>query len=411
MKRARLLVLLLVAAIVGTLALAGGASAAPGGYRVLIVSSDETDPLKLRNQLAAFPDVAVVEIRSVSANGELSPTPDAAQLGVYDLVVSGGEYGYLDKPGYGDALAGYVDSGGVVVQLAYDNWFENGESQGPTGRFESGGYLPFLPGDNPNQPVTLGEFDAANPLMQGVTALASVGNTEPTLAPGAALIAKWSDGRNLAASKGRVVSISAWLTDNSEWSGDFARLIVNVVRRVLGRQELRVTNANPAGGSVTSSVGGIACGAVCSAFFNPQTPVALTAQANSGFAFGGFSGACTGVACALTMDAPKAVTASFFAFQLRKKLSRNRRKGTGRLTVDVGGPGQLVITGRKVKKRATVATKAGKVALPILAKGRAAKALKSTGKVKVKLTVTFTPTDGVAASATTTALLLQRLGG
>ena len=47
--------------------------------------------------------------------------------------------------------------------------------------------------------------------------------------------------------------------------------------------------------------------------------MSLAATANRGFAFAGYSGACAGPACALTLDADKAVTANFITFAPAKK--------------------------------------------------------------------------------------------
>jgi Leucine-rich repeat (LRR) protein len=79
----------------------------------------------------------------------------------------------------------------------------------------------------------------------------------------------------------------------------------------LGWFGLTVARLGP--GTVSSAPGGIACGGVCSATYAPGTGVTLTAAPDAGSAFLGWSGACTGtdLACALTMDAARAVTASF----------------------------------------------------------------------------------------------------
>ena len=79
----------------------------------------------------------------------------------------------------------------------------------------------------------------------------------------------------------------------------------------VGWYGLTVVRRGP--GTVSSSPGGIACGGVCSATYAPATPVTLTAVPDAGSAFLGWGGPCTGTdaTCALTMDAAKAVTASF----------------------------------------------------------------------------------------------------
>jgi hypothetical protein len=368
------------------------ASAAPGAYRILIAQANCEPPTRFQDQLKAFPDVAAVDIFNAC-----DATPTLGQLTPYDLVVSINEEGYFDPIAYGNVLADYVDSGGFVFQYAYDSE----DSLLPEGRFEAQGYPPFIPGDNPNDPVTLGEFNASSPLMQGVTSLASDWNTEAELAPGATLVAKWSDGRNLLAYKGHVFSATAFVGNESEgWSGDYGRLTLNAIRW-LGPHVLTVNNPSGAG-FVLSNVGGISCGSVCSTVLPHNTPVILaTAGAipGSGFAFAGFSGACTGISCSLTLDADKTVNANFTSFKLGKKVVRNRKKGTATLTVDLGVPGKLTLSGKKVKARTRATAGPGKVKLLIKAKGKAAKALRNTGKAKVKFFVNYRPNGGLPAIA------------
>ena len=65
-------------------------------------------------------------------------------------------------------------------------------------------------------------------------------------------------------------------------------------------------------GSVTSSPGGIICGADCTEAYNTGTTVTLSALPDGNSVFSGWSGACTGTgACAVTMDAANSVTATF----------------------------------------------------------------------------------------------------
>jgi hypothetical protein len=64
---------------------------------------------------------------------------------------------------------------------------------------------------------------------------------------------------------------------------------------------------------VSSAPAGIDCGATCSADYDYNTAVTLTATADPGSTFRGWSGAgCSGTGnCVVTMDAAKSVTAEF----------------------------------------------------------------------------------------------------
>jgi Divergent InlB B-repeat domain len=75
---------------------------------------------------------------------------------------------------------------------------------------------------------------------------------------------------------------------------------------------LTVTRAGAGSGTVTSTPAGIACGATCSASFNINTVVTLTAAPASGSTFVGWGGSCVGAGnCTVTMTAARAVTATF----------------------------------------------------------------------------------------------------
>jgi hypothetical protein len=82
--------------------------------------------------------------------------------------------------------------------------------------------------------------------------------------------------------------------------------------------DLAVTAGGTGTGTITSSPAGIDCGAVCSAGFAPGTAVTLTATADPGSRFAGWSGDCTGTSptCTLPMTAPRSVTATFNATAL-----------------------------------------------------------------------------------------------
>jgi uncharacterized repeat protein (TIGR01451 family) len=79
-----------------------------------------------------------------------------------------------------------------------------------------------------------------------------------------------------------------------------------------GTTSLTVGRSGRGAGSVSSSPAGIDCGSACTHEFELGTVVKLTAVAAAGSAFAGWSGACSGnVACTVTLDAAKTVTATF----------------------------------------------------------------------------------------------------
>jgi hypothetical protein len=96
------------------------------------------------------------------------------------------------------------------------------------------------------------------------------------------------------------------------------------------------------------------------------------------------------------------------------KLKRNKHRGTAILPVNVPGPGTLSLTGKGVKTQrpgGAVASKviaaAGTVKLLVKPKGSAKHKLNKTGKVKVKVKVTFTPTGGASNTQTKRVKLIK----
>jgi len=76
---------------------------------------------------------------------------------------------------------------------------------------------------------------------------------------------------------------------------------------------LSVTRTGSGQGNVASAPAGIDCGATCLAQFDAPTTVTLTATAEPGSAFVGWTGACTGAAtnCTVTTDEARSVEARF----------------------------------------------------------------------------------------------------
>jgi uncharacterized cupredoxin-like copper-binding protein len=79
---------------------------------------------------------------------------------------------------------------------------------------------------------------------------------------------------------------------------------------------LTVVKSGTGGGNVTSLPPGIDCGSTCGAEFGEGTNVTLTANADAGSTFTGWSGACNGTGtCTVTMTGAKTVTAQFDSYQ------------------------------------------------------------------------------------------------
>ena len=99
---------------------------------------------------------------------------------------------------------------------------------------------------------------------------------------------------------------------------------------------LTITKAGTGTGTVTSSPAGISCGATCAASYNSATSVTLTAAADAGSTFSGWSGGgCTGTGtCIVTMNAATSVTATF----------NPAPPGTFTLTVTKAGTGSGTVT-------------------------------------------------------------------
>jgi hypothetical protein len=74
---------------------------------------------------------------------------------------------------------------------------------------------------------------------------------------------------------------------------------------------LTTTKTGTGNGTVTSTPAGIDCGAACNFDFASDTSVELTAVADANSLFTGWSDACIGTGCSVTMDADKTVTANF----------------------------------------------------------------------------------------------------
>ncbi|MCU1230985.1 MAG: hypothetical protein JWO97_3869 [Acidobacteria bacterium] len=84
---------------------------------------------------------------------------------------------------------------------------------------------------------------------------------------------------------------------------------------VAASQTLSVSRVGTGSGTVTSNVGGLNCGAICSASYSRGTSVTLMAYAASGSTFSGWTGcdSASGTTCTLAMNSNRNVSASFSA--------------------------------------------------------------------------------------------------
>jgi hypothetical protein len=121
--------------------------------------------------------------------------------------------------------------------------------------------------------------------------------------------------------------------------------------------------------------------------------------AGSAFKYAGFVGDLAdgasdvfGVASSARLD----IQASFVPdndFSLTK-MKRNRNKGTAALSFNLPNAGTLAASGKGAKIAVSKSVPAGLAQLVVKAKGRQRRALNSSGKVKLKVGVTYTPTGG-----------------
>jgi len=89
-------------------------------------------------------------------------------------------------------------------------------------------------------------------------------------------------------------------------------------------------------------------------------------------------------------------------------VTRNGKKGTAKVSVAVPGPGSLALSGDGVRAQqaarshpiAAEAVSAGTATLLVKAKGQKRKRLERTGRVKVKVSITYVPTGGSPGTQT-----------
>jgi len=205
-------------------------TATPGGcqFHVLIVYSDNGLPSQLQSEIQAEPNVVAVDL----FDGQVG-TPDVTLLQQYEIVVPYSNFTFADPVALGNNLADYVDGGGVVVQHGFAFYQPGGGGYDIEGRWLTDNYNPYdYSTDLSANTFSLGTFNAAHPLMAGVTGLNSNFQNLVTPAAGATEVAATSLSTSLVAfrpvSGGHTtVGVTAYVGPESTQSGDWGRVIVN----------------------------------------------------------------------------------------------------------------------------------------------------------------------------------------
>jgi serine protease AprX len=122
-------------------------------------------------------------------------------------------------------------------------------------------------------------------------------------------------------------------------NNNFGWGLVNALAASSTGHVLTVAKSGGGAWTVTSSPAGISCGTTCSAVFADGTAVTLTATADSGSTFAGWSGDCSGTGpCTVTMSADHAVTATFEPHSQPRALTVTKAgSGTGKVTSTPAG--------------------------------------------------------------------------
>ncbi len=207
-----------------------------GTIEVLLLTPDD-DISDLESALSAFSDLNVTRFPETSL-----PSITLTDVEGYDIIVTTNNTQWLSGGNVspvlvGDVLADFIDQGGKVIAncFAYDY-----DAWALEGRFIDDNYGPFSGTSTDfTGSVNLGTvLEPAHPIMNGVSAISnSYLWQNPILAPGATLIADWSDGSHFLAVNDNVVALNILPSDGGGapgWTGDLATLYHNAIAWLSG---------------------------------------------------------------------------------------------------------------------------------------------------------------------------------
>jgi uncharacterized repeat protein (TIGR01451 family) len=214
----------------------GQVSANP--INVLLVTPDVVgggDISLLLNTLSAFPDL------NVTLWDASTGTPTVSDMQAYDVVFVGNDILWtssaIDKITLSNNMADYIDAGGKVLAgsfiWSYDDWGFGG------GRFLTGAYSPFeIATTDFFIPAVLGNFDANNPLMAGITSITDNFNHQDTnLSSNGTWVASWDDGNNYVATAPNVVGLNQEYFYHADFGGQTGELLHNALLYLGAAQE------------------------------------------------------------------------------------------------------------------------------------------------------------------------------
>jgi uncharacterized repeat protein (TIGR01451 family) len=212
---------------------------------LLLAAADVT---QIQTILESFPDLSAIDYFDARV-----AVPTLGDLLAYDTVVVISNESFADPAATGDVLADYVDSNGTVVQTVPTFFDPFGNGWGLAGRWVTDGYSPFIGTGDWFADASLGSFDASHPIMQGVDAATDFFRQVVDLAPGANLVASWTDDE-FVATKGRVVALNTFIADGSVWTGDIDLIVHNSIVWLQIQRGEPVTwlSVNPVSGTVPS---------------------------------------------------------------------------------------------------------------------------------------------------------------
>jgi extracellular elastinolytic metalloproteinase len=213
--------------------------------KVLLLAAGEVT--QIQALLAAYPDLGQVDTFDAR-----STTPTIEQLLDYDTVIVIANNPFLDPVAIGDVLADYVDQRGTVVQTTPTFFDPAGNGWGLRGRWLADGYSPFIGTGDWFTLASLGPFDETHPIMQGVDEASDSFRQVMDLAPGASLVASWTDDE-FVATQGSVVALNTFLADGYVWTGDIDLIVHNSIVWLQSQQAGPVTwlTVTPVTGTVS----------------------------------------------------------------------------------------------------------------------------------------------------------------